>query len=144
MGRPTSRGVWTRWLLGWFGLLGIALVNGTVRAVVTQPLLGETAARALATVILLAGLTVYVWWLHRRHPIPTARQAWAVGLVWMAMTLAFEFSWGGLVEGLSWATMLADYDLTAGRIWVLVPVWTAMVPAVVRHAQTARAPVGVR
>jgi hypothetical protein len=139
-----SRGVWTAWLLGWFGLLVIALVNGTVRAVVTQPLLGETAARALATVILLAGLTGYVWWLHRRSPIPTARQAWAVGLVWVAMTLVFEFSWGGLVEGLSWATMLADYDLTAGRIWVLVPIWTAMLPAVVQHAQAARASVGVR
>ena len=67
-----------------------------------------------------------------------------MGLVWVAITLTFEFSWGGLVEGLSWATMLADYDLTAGRMWVLVPIWTTLVPAVVRHAQAARAPVGVR
>jgi hypothetical protein len=55
------------------------------------------------------------------------------------MTLTFEFGWGGLVEGLSWPTMLADYDLTAGRIWVLVPIWTAMAPAVVRRIQAARA-----
>jgi hypothetical protein len=50
----------------------------------------------------------------------------------------FEFGWGGLVEGLSWATMLADYDVTAGRIWVLVPIWTALAPVVVRRTEAAR------
>ena len=110
---------------------------------VIQPRLGETAARALATAILLAALTALVWWLHRRRPIPTARQAWAIGAAWVAMTLAFEFGWGGLVAGLPWSTMLADYDLTAGRIWVLVPIWTLVAPAVVRRAQR-RAPAGVR
>lgn len=128
--------------MAWFGMLALALVNGTLRAVVTQPLLGETAARALATVFLLAALTGYVWWLHRRRPIPTARQAWAIGLAWVAMTLAFEFGWGRAVEGLSWPAMLADYDVTAGRIWVLVPVWTALAPVVVRRAQAAHRPGG--
>jgi hypothetical protein len=32
------------------------------------------------------------------------------------MTLTFEFGIGRLVEGLSWSTMLADYDVTRGRI----------------------------
>ena len=134
-----TRTAWTAWLLGWFGMLALAMLNGTLRAVVTQPLLGETAARALATLILLTALTGYMWWLHRRRPIPTGRQAWAIGLAWVAMTLTFEFGWGGLVEGLSWPTMLADYDLTAGRIWVLVPIWTAIAPALVRRVQAAGA-----
>jgi hypothetical protein len=131
---------WRSWLLGWFGMLALALLNGTLRAMVTQPLLGETTARALATVILLAAVTGYAWWLHRRRPIPTGRQAWAIGLAWVAMTLTFEFGRGGLVEGLSWATMLADYDVTAGRIWVLVPIWTLLVPEAVRRtsSRTAR------
>jgi hypothetical protein len=88
-------------------------------------------------VILLVALTAYVWWLHRRRPIPTERQACAIGLAWVAMTLTFEFGWGGLVEGLSWASMLADYDITAGRIWVLVPIWTVLAPPVVRRTQAA-------
>jgi hypothetical protein len=128
------------WLLGWFGMLA----NGMLRVVVTQPLLGEAVARPLATLILLVALTAYVWWLHRGCPIPTAPQAWAVGVGWVAMTLTFEFGWGGLVEGLSRATMLADYDLTAGRIWVLVPIWIVMVPVTVRHAQATRQLAGRR
>jgi hypothetical protein len=135
MNAEGTRAAWRIWLLGWFGMLALALLNGTLRAVVTQPLLGETPARALATVILLAALTGYVWWLHRRRPIPTVRQAWAIGLAWVAMTLTFEFGWGGLVEGLPWATMLADYDVTAGRIWVLVPIWIVLVPVIVRRIQ---------
>lgn len=135
--------MWGPWLLGWCGVLVLALANGTLRALVTQPWLGETVARALATVILLVALTGLVWWLHRRRPIPTARQAWAIGATWTAMTLAFEFGWGGLVAGLTWSTMLADYDLTAGRLWILVPIWTALAPAVVRQAQR-RAPAAAR
>jgi hypothetical protein len=131
----TQRAVWRPWLLGWFGMLVLAMANGTFRAVVTQPRLGEETARRLATAILLAALTAYVWWLHRRRPIPTARQAWAVGLAWLALTLTFEFGWGGGIERLPLSTMLADYDITAGRIWVLVPVWTAIAPAAVRRLQ---------
>jgi hypothetical protein len=134
----TSRPVWAPWLVGWVGMLVLALANGTFRAVVTQPLLGETAARALATALLLTALTFYVWWLHRRRPIPSAQQAWAVGSAWVAMTLTFELGWGRFVEGLSWETMLADYDLGAGRVWVLVPIWTALAPVAVRQAQMAK------
>ncbi len=134
----TRHSIWTPWLLGWVGMLALAMANGTLRAALTQPLLGETVARALATVILLAALTGYVWWLHGRWPIPVARQAWAIGFAWVTMTLVFEFGWGGLVEGLSWSTMLADYNLTAGRIWVLVPIWTVMAPAIIGRYRAAR------
>ena len=135
----TGRTIWRPWLLGWTGMVAIALLNGTFRSLVTQPLVGEEVARRVATVILLLLLTGYAWWLHRRYPIPTAAQARGVGLTWVAMTLTFEFGFGGLVEGLSWSTMLADYDITNGRIWILVPIWTALVPAVVRRLQARRA-----
>jgi len=94
----------------------------------------------LATIVLLVVLTAYVWLLHRRFPLPTLHAAWAVGLTWTAMTLTFEFGFGRLVEGLSWSTMLADYDVTRGRIWVLVPLWTTVVVAVVHMLQRAPQP----
>lgn len=128
-----SRRAWHAWLLGWTGMLALALLNGTLRATIVQPLLGETIARAAATVLLLLALAGYVTWMQRRWPIPTARQAWAVGTAWVALTLAFEFGFGRFVEGLAWTTMLADYDVTAGRIWVLVPIGIAVAPALARR-----------
>ena len=112
-----------------------ALLNGTFRAVVTQPLLGETAARQLATVILLGLLLGYEWWLNRRFPLPSARTAWCVGAAWTGLTLAFELGFGRYVEHLSWSTMLADYDVTKGRIGVLVPLALLVLPTVVRTLQ---------
>jgi hypothetical protein len=52
------------------------------------------------------------------------------------MTVAFEFGPGDYVEGKSWATLTADYDLTDGRVWVFVLVWTAVGPVIVRRLQS--------
>jgi len=59
-------------------------------------------------------------------------------------TLAFELGWGRFVEHLAWSTMLADYDLTAGRIRVLVPIGILVAPALARRwaHERARAAVG--
>ncbi len=121
------------WLAAWLGMVVAALLNGTFRALITQPLLGETAARFVATVLLLALVTAYQWWLLGRLPIPSVRLAWLVGASWLVLTLSFEFGFGRFFEHLSWQTMLADYDLTQGRIWVLVPLWLLVAPVVLRR-----------
>lgn len=128
-----SRAVYRVWVPGWLGLLLLALLNGTLRATVLGPRLGEETARRVATVVLLAALTGYVRGLQRRHPIPDAGQAWIIGLSWVVMTLGFEFGFGRLVAGLTWSELRADYDVSAGRIWVLVPLWTAAAPEVMRR-----------
>ena len=45
-----------------------------------------------------------------------------------------------LVGKLAWSELLADYDGRAGRIWVLVPVWTAVAPEVMRRLTLPQAP----
>jgi hypothetical protein len=128
------------WLPNWLGLLLLAVLNGTVRGTVLQRRLGEDTARRVATVVLLAALTAYVHRLQRRHPIPDAEHAWVVGMSWVVMTLGFEFGFGRLVGKLAWSELLADYDVRAGRIWVLVPVWTAVAPEVMRRLMLPRTP----
>lgn len=127
------------WVVAWSGMVVAALANGTVRVLVTQPLLGETAARQLATLLLLGALFAYQWWLGRRLPLPSRGAAVQVGVAWTVLTLAFELGFGRFVEHLAWSTMRADYDLSRGRIWVLVPMWLLVGPAVVRRLQTTRA-----
>ena len=48
----------------------------------------------------------------------------------LALTLAFESLLGRFVSGLSWREMLAEYNLAAGRLWVLVPISVAAAPYV--------------
>jgi hypothetical protein len=55
-----------------------------------------------------------------------------VGVLWLVLTLAFEFLVGHYVFHKSWPALFEDYDLSRGRIWVAVlvvvliaPLWTA-------------------
>jgi hypothetical protein len=48
--------------------------------------------------------------------------------LWVALTLAFEFLAGHYLFHKPWAALLADYDLSRGRIWILVLVATLLMP----------------
>ena len=125
----------------WVAMLAAMSVNGLLREAVLVPHLGETHAgqvSSLLGVCIVASLAgVFV----RRLPDPAAAPLARVGLLWGALTLAFEFG-SGLVSGLSWAEMLADYDLAAGRLWPLVLATTVLAPGLwgiaVRGAAPAR------
>ena len=78
--------------------------------------------------------------LHRRWPLETARHAWLVGALWLAMTLAFETFTVRVLGHKPWSAVLADYDLLAGNLWLLVPLWTLVGPYVFFRAAGRRAP----
>jgi hypothetical protein len=83
-------------------------------------------------IVLSAG---FIWVLHRRWPLPSTGAALRVGGVWVLLTLLFEFSFGVFVERAPLSTLLADYNIAAGRIWVLVPIWVLVAPALIRQLQ---------
>ena len=59
----------------------------------------------------------------------TIRRASAViGLVWLGMTVAFEFFFGHYVAKRSWSDLLRDYNLFAGCVWLVVLVWVTLAP----------------
>lgn len=109
----------------------LAVGNGALREAVLVPWWGDRSARQVSTLSLTLLLAAYVWVLCARWPLPTYAAAGGVGVLWVIMTVGFEFGLGHHVEGKSWATLLADYDLTAGRIWLLPPLWTLAAPATV-------------
>ena len=113
----------------WLGILALAVGNGALRDGVISPRIGEVPGRAVSTVI-LAGLVVLVARLTIRWIRPsTSADAWRVGLLWVGLTLAFEFLAGRYLFGNPWEKVLSDYDVTRGRIWALVPFVTLVAPA---------------
>jgi len=56
-------------------------------------------------------------------------------MTWLVLTLAFEFLFGHYVGGHSWRSLLDDYDLLSGRLWVLVPAWLAVAPYLFHRLQ---------
>ena len=120
--------MWLKAIGFWFLLMVLAILNGTVRIKLIIPNTGLTVGLAISTVMLCALILLATWlsigWIGPR----TAPQAWAIGLLWLAMTLAFEFGAGHYLFKKPWNELLVDYDVTQGRIWVLVPIVTLLAP----------------
>lgn len=119
-----------RYLLAWIPMVGIAVANGAFREAWLVPQLGEDQGRQVSTLLLVALLAGYIAVVMRIWPTRSSRHAIGIGALWLVLTLAFEFMLGGLVSGLSWREMLAEYDLANGRLWALVPLWVAVAPCV--------------
>jgi hypothetical protein len=111
----------------WLTILVMASLNGAARDLIVGPRIGDTVARAISTAV-LSGLVLLVARASIRWVGPgSARQAIAVGLFWLVLTLTFEFG-AGRISGKPWSVVLADYNLLRGRIWVLVPIVTFFAP----------------
>jgi hypothetical protein len=128
--------MWRRALLVWVLLVGLAILNGAARETVLSPRLGPAVGH-LASSVLLAGLIALTAWLSILWIAPgTARRAWAVGALWLSLTVAFEFLAGHYVFGHPWPRLLADYDILQDRAWLLVLVATLVTPAWAWRART--------
>jgi hypothetical protein len=127
-----------RWVGAWLGATTLGVANAAVRQLVYADRVEELAAHQISTVTLLGVLTYYIRLLDQRWPVPTTRTALAIGGSWAALTVLFEFGLGRYVLGSSWSDLFANYNLAAGRIWVLVPVWMALEPAVLQRLRAIR------
>jgi hypothetical protein len=123
----------TRALLIWMALLGGAIVNGAVRQAWLIPRVGDRWGHVLSTVTLSVIILVIAALSSGWIGYATRRQALAVGALWVTCTVAFEFLAGHYLFGTPWDRLVADYNLAAGRIWILVLVTTLIAPVVVSH-----------
>ena len=114
----------------WFGIMLLAILNGAARDIVLVPRLGDLAARAASCVTLAAVILLLAWMSLRWINPSSIGDAWAIGVTWLGMTLAFEFLAGHYLFRTPWSTLLADYNLLAGRLWILVLAATLVAPVV--------------
>lgn len=119
------------YLLAWLPMVLIAIANGAIREKIFIKRYSERTAHQLSSVTLLLAFYLYTSWLHSTWPLLNEVQALQVGLMWVAMTVAFEFIFGHFVMHHSWEKLLADYDLRKGRVWSLVLLGVGMMPYVV-------------
>lgn len=107
-------------LLLWLAMAVAAILNGTIRQFITQPLLGVWPAHVLHTLLFCAVLLAAIFWFVGRFGPYGVGPLLAMGLFLLLLTVAFEFGFGHYVAGHAWSALLADYNLLQGRVWVLV------------------------
>lgn len=112
----------------WVLLAVLAVANAAFRSAVLTPRLGEQGGHVASTATLCLLIVVVSWISLRWIGVTTAPRAYLLGLLWLGLTVTFEFLAGHYAFGNSWERLLSDYNLARGRVWVLVLVVTFFAP----------------
>jgi hypothetical protein len=127
-----------RYILAWVPMLLIAIANGALRQLTFAKVMTEPHAHQLSTVLGAACIGVFIWFVVRAWPPASGRQALFVGLMWVLLTVVFESFMGLVLQHRPLMQILHEYNLLAGRVWILFLVWLAVAPWVffrLRHAK---------
>lgn len=119
-----------RGIAAWVVMLLVSVANGAVRELTYGKLMTELVAHQFSTLIGVVLLGGVIRTFVHRFPPASGRQALGLGLLWMGMTVAFEFLFFHFVGGHSWTTLLANYNILKGRVWIIVVLWIAVAPAI--------------
>jgi hypothetical protein len=133
MNRSEAKHLWA-----WLPIPAMAVVNGGVRDLVYAKFMSETLAHSISVLPLMAAIAAWAWFLAGRWPLADQRAGLRIGLIWFVLTLTFELGLGAL-RGVELTEMLAQYDVTRGHLWPLVPLTMGLSPELARRF-AARAP----
>ena len=116
----------------WFVFLVIAFGLGAVREGLLRPRIGEAKAHVIGTLIAVAFMILVIYaFIQRVHGSCSMTDLILIGVLWLVMTVAFEFGFFHFVMGKPWEALLADYNVLRGRIWVLVLATVLLGPIIV-------------
>jgi hypothetical protein len=107
---------------------GVAVMNGILRNLLITPITGEYTGHVVSTVVLCALIFLVTWSLIRWIAPESYGEAVMIGILWLLMTVSFEFLAGHYLFGNTWQRLFADYNIARGRIWALVLVTTLFAP----------------
>ncbi len=119
-----------KYFLLWFPMLLLAILNGTARDLWYKKFVGDLTAHQISTFSLILLFGLYIYLMLSISPPHSNSQAILIGIMWLIMTLIFEFGFGRF-RGKSWSALFGDYNILKGRIWILIPLWVAIAPYII-------------
>jgi hypothetical protein len=125
-----------RALVVWMLMMAIETIHGVLRNRFLVPVIGDVGSRQIGVLIgsvLILGIAILlIGWIH-----PTSeRSLLAIGVLWLSLTLAFEFGLGRAL-GRPWAAMRSDYDLRRGGLLSIGMVVLALLPWIAARIRQA-------
>jgi hypothetical protein len=122
--------------LVWVLIAATETLHGIARVRLLNRRLGDKRARQIAvftgSVIILG-----IGWLTVPWIAPASRgDCLAIGALWLALMLAFEFTLGRAVFRMPWRRIFADFDPTKGGFLVLGMIALFATPLIVASARS--------
>ena len=130
---------WGRAIAIWLLILTAESIAGTIRRIWLVPALGEHTAHQIGVVVASALILFIAWLTARWLDARTFKAQLQVGVLWVALMLAFEFGVGFAI-GNSMPQMLVEYDLSRGGLMGLGFLVLLFAPAFGAWATNVRKP----
>lgn len=102
----------------WLPMIVLAFANATIREIWLIKYYSELRASQLSTISLVLFCAIYIWFIMPVLNIQNSIQAFLIGLIWVILTIVFEFALGRLTNR-SWEFLLQNYNVAEGRLWPL-------------------------
>ncbi len=112
----------------WLIIVIAAILNGTLREKLLVPVIGSGMALplsglTLSILVFIVSLT-FIPYIGASEP----KVYMAIGLLWVVLTLSFEFIFGHFVVGRSWQEIMQVFNIKKGDLFILVLLVTAFSP----------------
>ncbi|MEZ0307933.1 MAG: hypothetical protein ACAH21_08400 [Ramlibacter sp.] len=133
-------------LLAWLIILCLAIANGALREAVLIPAFGMSTGLVLSGVLLSVLIVLVSYAFLRVQKGIRPSQGLLIGVLWLCLTLAFEFGFGRFVQQRSWPELIEAYTFKDGNLWPVVLLVTLAAPYFISlmHARSQLAKAGSR
>jgi len=115
-------------ILWWFTFPFVAILNGALREATYKKFVGDLPAHQISTATGILFFGIIFYFIFKRWKIESVKHAILIGLIWLGLTILFEFGFGHYIMGNPWQKLLHDYNLAEGRVWSLFLVWITIAP----------------
>ena len=114
-------------LIYWLPMILIAFANAALRQGVLIRFFDAHRAHQWSTITLMIFSFLYTLAIFHRLEITAVGKAWLTGVVWVILTLLFEFGLG-LLMGKSLNELTEQYHIERGHLWILFLAWLLLLP----------------
>ena len=112
----------------WLVMVLAAIVNGLFREKVLTPLTGAEFALPLSGILLSLLIFIIAFLLISFIHETTGRAYLMIGLLWVALTVSFEYLFGHFVMERSWQEINQVFNVKAGNLFIAAVLTSAIAP----------------
>lgn len=108
-----------RAMLLWGGFVLFGAASGAVRTAFTGPSFGAAAIPLHTLALCLFVFVMTFRFVRKTADAQAAALAWRIGVMWVMLSVAFQLGVGRFVLDAPLGVLLAEYDVSQGRLWPL-------------------------
>lgn len=132
-----TKNIYLTAFLSWLLFIPVPIINGLFRENFLKFYILPDTANLISTLILSALFFGYAFFVLRKLILKSnLSEVLMIGLIWVGLTIIFEFSLGILVEKQPLGKLLEDYDILKGRIWSLFLLLMLFTPWTIKLIKT--------